>query len=363
MKQINDYDIIYIGSSPLSILDAACQKSQNKNVLIIENKSFIGGSWACVDIFGYKEVENAIHYFLPSYKGIKFMRDVLKWNIVNSNNKFRVLNKKIFYKQIFKYDNPIGKIISKFTNREINKIFSISFLQNLFNSSYYLEKGSKEIIKFCKKIIKDDNIDILYQYNIENININSNSSNVNILIKDLKPKGKNSKISINTKKINLTHGLKIKKIEGDKGSIKFKPLIEPRPHIHLLVKDNQKLFNELIFDNNKYIKYIHEVSNYIDSQSDLNGEKIYILALKPEIINNKDNILNILKEMENYNVLSNKYEYIDHQWTDVFLPELTDEDLIKVKQKYQNQVEIMLTENFSKAIELYQSRWYERFSK
>ena len=65
--------------------------------------------------------------------------------------------------------------------------------------------------------------------------------------------------------------------------------------------------------------------------------------------------------MRKYEVLSPDYQYIDHVWTNIYLPQLIDDDLFKVKNKYNNQVEVMLTENFSKAIELYQSRWYERF--
>ena len=125
----------------------------------------------------------------------------------------------------------------------------------------------------------------------------------------------------------------------------------------------KKKYNELIFDNNKYIKYIHEVSSYLDHSNDLINKKIYILALRPNISNNKDNIKHILNEMIEFNALSNDFEYISHKWTDVYLPELTDEDLFKIKSKYSNQVQIMLTENFSKAIELYQKRWYESFRK
>ena len=74
MNENNIYDYIYIGSSPLAIIDAASKKIKNKNILLIENKSYIGGSWASLNIFGYKEVENAIHYFLPSKKLSLYLR-------------------------------------------------------------------------------------------------------------------------------------------------------------------------------------------------------------------------------------------------------------------------------------------------
>ena len=361
MSLKKNYDLVYIGSSPISIIDAASQKSNHKKILIIENKSFIGGSWSLINVFGYKNVENAIHYFLPSNKGIKFMKSVLGWNIINTKSKYRVINKKILNSQIYKYDNPFGKILSKITNNGLNEVFNLEFLKNIFNKSFYLKDGSKEIMKFCNKVIQEDNIDILYNYNVDKIFINSTNSNVEIKIRNIADNSID-KQNIISKKVNLTHGLKIDQIHGDKGNIKFEHLIELRPHIHFLIRDNKKKYNELIFDNNKFIKYIHEVSNYLD-QEIKNDNKIYILALKPDVSNNKENIKNILDEMRKYEVISPDYEYIDHVWTNIYLPQLIDDDLFKVKNKYNNQIEGMLTENFSKAIELYQSRWYERFNK
>ena len=61
------------------------------------------------------------------------------------------------------------------------------------------------------------------------------------------------------------------------------------------------------------------------------------------------------------NVLTSNHKYVDHIWTDIYLPELSDNDLQSIDQKYNQQIQIMLTENFSKSIELYHSRWYERF--
>ncbi len=361
MSLTNDYDLVYIGSSPISIIDAASQKSHYKKILIIENKPFIGGSWSLINVFGYKNVENAIHYFLPNKRGINFMKNVLGWNIIHTKSKYRVINKKILNSQIYKYDNPLGKIFSKLINNGFIGLLNLDFLINIFKKSFYLKNGSKEIMKFCNKVIQEDKIDILYNYNVEKIFIDSTNSNVEIKIRNIADKSTDIR-NINSKKINLTHGLKIDQIYGDKGNIKFDHLIELRPHIHLLIRDDEKKFNELIFDNNKIIKYIHEVSNYLDEEIK-NNNKIYILALKPEIINNKENVKNILNEMRKYQVISPNYKYIDHVWTNIYLPQLIDDDLFKIKNKYNNQVEVMLTENFSKAIELYQSRWYERFKK
>ena len=46
------------GINPFANIDAASKKIKNKNILLIENKSYIGGSWASLNIFGYKDKED-----------------------------------------------------------------------------------------------------------------------------------------------------------------------------------------------------------------------------------------------------------------------------------------------------------------
>ena len=103
----------------------------NKKVLVIDSNNFINGSWSTIDIFGFKEVENAIHYFLPSRKALNYMKNILKWNVVKSNQKYRVLKYSFFNSNLLKYDNFVGKIISKIYNEGLFKIFNLTFFFKL----------------------------------------------------------------------------------------------------------------------------------------------------------------------------------------------------------------------------------------
>ena len=49
----------------ISILEAVYQSNKGKSVLMIDKQLDLGGAWKPLSIFGFKNVENAIHYFLP----------------------------------------------------------------------------------------------------------------------------------------------------------------------------------------------------------------------------------------------------------------------------------------------------------
>ncbi len=116
IKKINKkktFDFIIVGTSPLAILQASYYTFRKKKILVIDKNNFIGGAWASIKIFGYTNVENAIHYFLPSNSALKFLKDYLHLKIIVSKKKIRVLKKSFFGKRYFHYDSIIGKFLTQ----------------------------------------------------------------------------------------------------------------------------------------------------------------------------------------------------------------------------------------------------------
>ncbi len=95
------FDYVIVGSSPLAILQASHYKFRKNKILVIDKNSFIGGAWASIKIFGFTNVENAIHYFLPSNFAIKFLKNYLHLSIIQSKKKIRILEKSFLEKNIF----------------------------------------------------------------------------------------------------------------------------------------------------------------------------------------------------------------------------------------------------------------------
>ena len=85
-------DCLCIGTSIIMSLEACHQSQLGKKVLMVDRDRVFGGAWKTIEIAGIKDVENAIHYFLPNSKGLGFLRDVLKWPIEVSTGKYRYFN-------------------------------------------------------------------------------------------------------------------------------------------------------------------------------------------------------------------------------------------------------------------------------
>ena len=123
-----------------------------------------------------------------------------------------------------------------------------------------------------------------------------------------------------------------------------------------MIKDTFKSDNkQWIFTNNHLIKYVHDVTHIsVNTKKD---HKIFVFALNHHIKQN-ENIFDALKEeLINANILNKSAKLIDSKWTDVFLPTLYDADLEDIKQKFYPYIDYLKTENFSRGIGLYSTKW------
>ena len=117
LKTIDEPDIvdfIFIGTSPICLMEACYQVANGKKVAMVDSNDRIGGSWSPVDLFGLHDVENAIHYFLQSPIAFEFMRKTLGWEVVKSEKKYRVFESPFFGIKKMPYDNIISIIICRF---------------------------------------------------------------------------------------------------------------------------------------------------------------------------------------------------------------------------------------------------------
>lgn len=331
------YDITLIGASPLSIIEAVNQNKNGKSVLIIEKSSNIGGSWSVLNLFGYENVENAIHYFLPSEPAIKFLKEKLKLDIEEVTQKF-----KIFHLPIFGLITVKNKsFLSFFLGKESLE----DFLKK--KNSFYLKNGSFDLISASKALLDNSNVQIIKNCEINRINFLKD--HVNIETSDKNKSFKSSKIIFtNSSRLNSLY------IKSDK--IKINEKIQLRPSLHLLVNDDKIISpRELIFINDDTIKYIHNVTRFTSKIK--KSHILLIIALKHDTKNSKELYNKILKKLKRAKIFSTKAEIINSKWTDVILPRLFDEDLRELNKLIGDRLITLRTENFTRAIELNLKRW------
>ena len=355
------FDYIIIGSGIISVLEAIYLSQSGKIVAMIDDADDIGGAWKCKNIFGYRNVENAVHYLLPNKVGIDFMINNLNWKVIKSMGKYKTFKIPIFGYINLPYDSSFSKYIAGvFINNsnilvETYKLI-IGFFSISKNHSYYLENGSPEILHKTKQLLNESKVKTIFNTKITKIIINNNPNEVICITGEKR---------ILTKKIIVTHGSLIDKIQSSEGEYKINKHIHPRPALHLLIKDpiNNSL-KQSIFMNDRQIKYIHDITEYSDDKNFLreSNKRIFVLALQHDIQNEKKLYKEIFMKMKKAKIISKKSELVDSYWSDIFLPTLYDEDLYNLKNKFRNHIEILRTENFSSAIGYYADRWKENIT-
>lgn len=147
---MQDFDVIIIGSSPLSLLEAALIKRTGKSVCVIDRNDRLGGAWLTEDAMTLQNIETTPHLFVPepaAYDALDQMLDgqfqelpqqpqlfvsrtsfPFKKSLVPMSQRFRVVIAMFFAEHIDNKKKPLHKRIfkgSKFLYRQIwrNKLF------------------------------------------------------------------------------------------------------------------------------------------------------------------------------------------------------------------------------------------------
>lgn len=152
---LNKYELIYIGSGPIFLLDALNEKLKGKKVLIIDKASKIGGAWSELNIFGILGLENAVHYLMPSHSGYTFIEKYLKIKLLKSYKKYYA--RSFFSKNLLiKNDSILGRLINSYESSfgSPMKFMKIFLFGSASTNSKYPKKGSKIILDKIRFILK-----------------------------------------------------------------------------------------------------------------------------------------------------------------------------------------------------------------
>lgn len=347
------FDYVFIGTGIIAILEALHKSNQNSSVLMIDEGKKIGGAWASLNLFGFQNVENAVHYILPDETAFRILKENLGLNLNISEKKYRVFNLPFGLCAKIPFDNKLGKIISSILKKNYSKVKSL-LLSESKSPSYYLNGGASDITSKLQILLKKSKVKILFKTKITNVEIQSKNALVKIIT---------SKNKIYAKKIVITHGTKLPMMIINKKRVFREKKQLYRPSIHLLFDDKEpSQTHEAIFENDNLIKYAHDISRYAKSINPSlappKNKKIIVCALSHTIRLFESLPSQIESRLKKIGLLGSFARLNTFFWQDIFLPELDNSDLLFLKSKSCNKVEILQTENLSKALKLYSSRWF-----
>ena len=164
-----EFDLVVIGSSPISLINVLEQHKKNKRFLILDKKRYIGGNWSVSSMFGYNNVETGPHYIKVRKNEHKIFS---RFNIdfeVNTFKPIYLIKSKLNYlklrdkNQLFSY--------MKFSSEKkcfLKIIFFLKFIFSLFRSYFnknatiyiYPKNGCKKLLSNLEGLLKK--VDVKY---------------------------------------------------------------------------------------------------------------------------------------------------------------------------------------------------------
>lgn len=84
-----DFDYVFVGTSPISVLEALYRSYCGSRVLMVEAESTIGGAWKAIDICGIEQVDMGCHQISGEIKLKRFLEDYVGCDLVPMNNPYR----------------------------------------------------------------------------------------------------------------------------------------------------------------------------------------------------------------------------------------------------------------------------------
>ena len=359
------YDVIFVGTGIIPILEAVYQSRCGKNVLMLDEKSDLGGAWASLELFGLKNVENAIHYFMPDPKAFELMRDVLGWDVIQCENKFRTIAMPFNRYWNISYDNNFGRLISRMITaykspgkkwagifRCLTAIKDVIFEDK--QNSHFVRGGAKEILQKVRKILDNSNVEIKFSTKINKFHINKENKLAEVHA---------GKEVFHSNAVCFTHGSRIPQLTSPSGLHPINEKEHLRPAAHILVNDDTPTrMYESVFVADSVIKYIHDISKYTDNYQELAGnKKLFVFALQSDVVESEEIYHKIFMKMKKAGIIGSNSTIDQRCWWTIYLPRLYDEDLQGIKDEFGQQVEILKTESMSRGIGIYAERWASKF--
>lgn len=81
-----DFDVVVVGSSPISLFEALHRHHSGKRVLILEEASSCGGAWKSINVCGVAHADLGCHQIGGDPEVWKFLRDYAGCNMVSMND-------------------------------------------------------------------------------------------------------------------------------------------------------------------------------------------------------------------------------------------------------------------------------------
>lgn len=206
------YDVIINGSSPLHLALAIKNLHQKKSVLLLEERSCLGGAWYTSNVWDLKNLEVGCHILKNKSQGYKILEGIniplhcmnpQPGIIINAPRGLSFFNSSL---------NTLFYLVSKITGKTVFSRFSYDQLRGIKHTTdkktkfLYLENGCGELVQGLTKQITQLGGTIISNTKIESVNLTAEQLRIQT----------NSENVIETERLILSKNFNIKSIVIDK---------------------------------------------------------------------------------------------------------------------------------------------------
>ncbi len=130
-----DFDCVFVGSSPIPLIEALYQANMGKRVLIVEESNQCGGAWKSIDICGVAHADMGCHQIGSNPSVKNFLEEYIGCKMVPLND-------------------PLGTLANQNTP---------------IRGEYYPSQGCYELMSHILQLISKTNIVLLMNHKIESV--------------------------------------------------------------------------------------------------------------------------------------------------------------------------------------------------
>jgi len=354
------YDLVIIGTSPMSIIEGIYQSKEGRKVLLVDRNDYIGGAWRSIEWNGFKNVDTATHIIDPDNPDIyKFFIDNVGCDLIEHNPQPYTL----VDDQEYAINFPNLKLVNiKLGEKKIKNYIEYIYVKivDLFRKEkkfMYFSGGVGELIGNLRNGLEVNNIDVFLSTEIKMITIDSDSNIVNL-------ESDGSKDDIRTKKVILTNAIEVEKILKDKEeySLPIRKDAYSFTSVNLLLENSRTIdFSYIRCTKDKLVNRITDVTKFLEDEEI--GEKqilcVQIFGEQPTQKEESIVIDAIIKYLKSINVIACESILKDFRWDSYKSTSFTknDLDMESIEKKFGPFIGILQTKIFVPNIGYYLDRW------
>ncbi|MFY7842799.1 MAG: NAD(P)-binding protein [Rhabdochlamydiaceae bacterium] len=248
------YNCIFVGSSPIVLLEACYQSLIGKKVLVVEKSSRLGGAWQTIDVCGLKEVDTGCHHLFNSQEVKHFLDRYVGCEMVPIGDPLGLWNKA----------SPYG---------------------------YYPKKGCQEMINKIEAIMERHHVERRLNTSVKNVIFNAEDKIVDVELDD--------GTSLIGEKIFFTHTAAFNILNLNK---KREILISNFYHLYVLFEDERPCS----FTYREYPKLHQNVIRIMNLTpfSQISHPKQQIVVFQIKVNNGVQEAEDYLQNLKNFKLLS-----------------------------------------------------------